>query len=111
MGSQHQSLTAAHLASVAAFYESAPVDSRWGARSYRKVLAHYYNLLIPPDAHVLEIGCGSGELLAQLRAAKKTGIDLSAQQIAVARQRVPGATFQVQAGETLDLNERYDVII
>ena len=56
--------------------------------SYRKLLAHYYNLLIPAEASVLEIGCGSGELLAQLRAARKVGIDLSPVQIAAAQARL-----------------------
>ena len=36
------------------------------ARGYRKLLAHYYRLLIPPNARVLEIGCGDGDLLSLL---------------------------------------------
>jgi len=100
-----------HLAKIRAFYEDAPVTSGWAARSYRKLLAHYYNLLIPADASVLEIGCGSGELLAHLHAARKTGIDLSPRQVEAARARVPGAEFHVQAGELLALSGRFDYII
>lgn len=101
-----------HLDCVRAFYDTAPVEPRAGARAYRSLLAHYYNLLIPADATVLEIGCGSGELLSQLRAAKKTGLDLSATQIAAARLRLPNAEFFVQAGETIDVGDRqFDVII
>ncbi len=37
------------------------------AQLVAKMLAHYYNLMIPADATVLEIGCGSGELLARIR--------------------------------------------
>ena len=62
-------------------------------------LAHYYNPLIPAGASVLEIGCGSGELLRGLRAGRKVGVDLSATQIATARARVPDAEFHVSAGE------------
>ena len=60
-------ITRQHLDKVRAFYEGAPAVHRAAARSYRGLLAHYYNLLIPADASVLEIGCGSGELLARIR--------------------------------------------
>ena len=101
-----------HLDRVRAFYDAANTEPRAGARSYRALLAHYYNLLIPADASVLEIGCGSGELLSRLNATKKTGLDLSATQIAAARLRVPGAEFFVQAGEEIDLGDRrFDIII
>ena len=81
------------------------------AQSYRRLLAHYYRLLIPSDASILEIGCGDGELLSLIPARRKTGVDLSARQIALARQRVPDGHFHVQAGELLDVNEKFDVII
>jgi SAM-dependent methyltransferase len=100
-----------HLDRVRAFYDAAPTEPQARARTYRWLLAHYYNLLIPPNSSVLEIGCGSGSLLEQVRAARKVGIDLSAEQIAAARKQVPDATFLVQAGELLELDERFDVII
>ena len=103
--------TRQHLDGVRDFYDAAPTELRWGARGYRALLAHYYNLLIPADASVLEIGCGSGELLSRLKAARKTGIDLSATQIGAARVRVPDGTFHVQAGESVDLPGPFDVII
>jgi SAM-dependent methyltransferase len=82
------------------------------ARSYRRMLADYYNLLIPADASVLEIGCGDGALLANLRASRKTGIDISSAQLARARARLPEATFVHQSGEELDLpGQTFDVII
>ena len=112
MNTALSSLAREHLDRVCAFYDAAPTDPQAGARAYRTLLAHYYNLLIPADASVLEIGCGSGELLAQVRAARKTGLDLSATQIAAARLRVPDAEFFVQAGELVDLGDRrFDVII
>jgi hypothetical protein len=60
---------------------------------------------------VLEIGCGSGELLARVRAARKVGVDLAPRQIAAAQARLPDARFFVQAGELLELEETFDVII
>ncbi len=112
MSSELSSLARDHLDRVRAFYDAAPTVAQSGARAYRRLLAHYYNLLIPAGASVLEIGCGSGELLAQLRAKKKTGVDLSEPQLAVARARLPEAEFFAQAGEQLDLGgRRFDVII
>ena len=104
-------ITRQHLDKMRAFYEAAPTELNWAARSYRRLLAHYYNLLIPADASVLEIGCGSGELLARVRAARKVGIDLSPVQIAAAQARLPAAEFHVQAGESLELTGRFDYII
>ncbi len=104
-------ITRQHLDKVREFYDAAPVQSKWGGRGYRRQLAHYYNLLIPTGASVLEIGCGNGELLAQLNASRKAGVDLSARQIDTARTRVPGAEFHVQAGEALELTGPFDCIV
>ncbi len=100
-----------HVDRVRAFYDAAPVETMGGARAYHALLSHYYNLLIPADASVLEIGCGSGDLLARIRARRKVGIDVSQRQIEAARQRLPEADFSVQAGEQLELGETFDVII
>lgn len=34
---------------------------------YHKQLAHHYKLLVPPGLRVIEIGCGRGDLLAELK--------------------------------------------
>lgn len=103
-----------HLEEVRGWYENMPGGLRAGARAYRHRLAHHYNLLIPADARVLEIGCGEGDLLALLHARDITGIDLSPRRIAAARARLPHGRFEVQAGERLDpatLGRPFDFII
>ena len=100
-----------HLAAVREHYEKAGIRPTAAARSYRRLLAHYYNLLIPAGSSVLEVGCGDGELLAQLHAKDKTGVDLSTTQIALAQARIPEGKFHVQAGELLSLPGTFDVII
>jgi SAM-dependent methyltransferase len=104
-------LTQRHLEKIRAFYDAAPTAPGGAARGYRAWLAHYYNLLIPAGASVLEVGCGSGELLARLHAGRKVGVDLSPVQIAAARVRLPAAEFHVQAGENLELGGTFDYIV
>ncbi len=104
------SLTEAHLDAMRQFFNAAPPPTA-AARGYRQLLAHYYNLLIPADSRVLEIGCGQGDLLARLKAREVTGIDISSTQIDAARRRMPQGHFSVQAGEELDLKGPFDVII
>ncbi len=104
-------LARAHLQATAAFFDSPGAGLTRAARSYRRILAHYFNHLIPPEASVLEVGCGDGELLARLAAARKTGVDLSAAQIARARQRAPDTAFFVQAGEELEIPAAFDAIV
>ncbi|HSY53197.1 MAG TPA: glycosyltransferase [Opitutaceae bacterium] len=105
------SLTQAHLDKIRRLYDETPAGLPRASAGYRALLAHYYNLLIPPDARVLEIGCGSGELLAHLHARNVTGIDLSPVQIERARAHVPHGCFHVQAGEELVLAEKFDAVI
>ena len=99
------------LRSLKAFYDDPSRKPGWAAESYHLMLAHYYNLQIPPDASVLEIGCGGGRLLSRLHPRSRVGVDLSERQIEEARERNPDATFHVQAGETLSLDGQFDFII
>jgi SAM-dependent methyltransferase len=100
-----------HQARLRSFYEGAPTEARWAARQHRRLLAHYYNLLIPADAAVLEVGCGTGELLARIRARRRVGVDLSARQVEAARRRVPAAEFHIITGDELELTGTFDCII
>lgn len=104
-------ITAAHLDRIRAWYDAAPTQLEGASLGYRVMLAHYYNLLIPADATVLEVGCGSGELLHRLKAKRRVGIDLSEKQIEAARKRAPDCEFRVMAAEALELPERFDCII
>ena len=104
-------LTDAHLAKIREHFERSPGQLSGASGFYRRLLAHDYNLLIPADSRVLEIGCGGGDLLACLHARNVTGLDLSPRQIERAQQRVPHGRFLVGAGETLALEGTFDYII
>lgn len=100
-----------HLQALRAFYSKAEELSHWTAKQYRKILARYYQRLIPINTSVLEVGCGDGELLKYLQQRDITGVDLSASQIERAKTKVPHGKFEVQTGEHLQLDKTFDYII
>ncbi len=53
----------------------------------------FLRFLIPEGLRVLEIGCGSGALLAALKPARGLGVDLSARMVEVARAAHPELEF------------------
>ena len=64
---------------------------RWRRRN-----AYYYRdqeellrFLVPPGSSVLEVGAGTGALLADLRPSRGLGIDLSEGMVQVAREKYP----------------------
>jgi len=100
-----------HLEQIRTFYNSHPAPPTWASGHYLQLLAHYYRLLIPENASILEIGCGAGELLALLPNRNITGLDLSEARIAKARERLPYGKFEVCAGEQFETPGEYDFII
>jgi SAM-dependent methyltransferase len=92
------------------FDEKAKPLSRM-AVAYRRLLARYYRLLIPGDSSILEVGCGSGELLNAVPGSRKVGIDISKVQIEVARRLVPAGEFHQADGKAFSTGGTFDYII
>jgi len=70
--------------------------------------------LLPPDAHVLEIGVGTGLLAEALleRGFRVTGVDHTEEMLARARARLGNRVALIQADViTFDLGERFDAVI
>lgn len=78
---------------------------------YWNDITKYVNYFTHPDNSVLEIGCGTGELLNEIKASRKAGIDYSPSMIAIAKKSYPGIEFKVMAAEELKLDEKFDLII
>ena len=78
---------------------------------YHQNIKKLYQFLIPPQSTILEIGCGTGDLLNSLSPAYGLGIDISSKMIEVAKTKYPHLTFQIQDAEKLNLTEHFDFII
>ena len=60
----------------------------------------YMRFVVPEGSRVLELGCGTGNLLAQLNPSYGVGVDISGRMIDVARDNHPDLNFVV--GDTED---------
>ena len=60
----------------------------------------YMRFSIPPGKKILEVGCGTGSLLAQLRPSVGVGIDISRRMIEIARRKYP--QYQFECGDPED---------
>jgi SAM-dependent methyltransferase len=93
------------LDEVRRFYE----ENHEGIERARRARRYFYDYLtrvlqsrIPPGQRVLDIGCGSGHLLAALEPSLGVGIDLSAPALAAARERYGSDTLRFLAGNAAD---------
>ncbi len=95
-----------------------------GIERHRRARRYYYTGLrrmlevrVPPGQRVLDIGCGSGDLLAALRPSVGVGIDLSARAIAAARAAHPEPQLTFVEGHGADLTvlkglkQTFDVVL
>jgi len=100
-----------HPSNSVEFHEGGHYRETAAGEAYRRVLAHYLNLLIPKSSSVIELGCGSGQLLGLLECAEKAGVDASPRQIAAAAKRCPDARLTVADAAAVDAWKDYDVIL
>ena len=85
---------------------------RGASKHYYHLLAQIYKFLIPPGQRVLEVGCGTGDLLAAVKPSFGVGIDFSNVMIHYAKERHPELRFaQVDAHELSKDGEMFDAII
>ncbi len=73
----------------------APMRDRWIVRNryFHESDYRYLRFLIPEGSNVLDLGCGTGRLLSELRPKMGAGIDISEQMIEIARRNYPDYKF------------------
>src|SRR5262245_17072685 len=79
----------------------------WRAKNaaYYKNIEKLVRFVVPTGANVLEIGSGTGDLLASLQPKQGLGIDISPRLVDIARKKHPHLDFAVADVETLDAPE------
>ena len=97
-----------------AFYDDmAEQRAVWRARSsyYYENLENVVTSLVPPGAKVVELGCGTGELLAAVQPSAGVGIDFSANMIAKAQTKFPHLRFSCDDAENLLETDTFDYVV
>lgn len=86
---------------------------QWYARnqSYYRYLEARLRSLVPPNQAVVELGCGTGNLLHALRPGRGLGIDVSPRMVEIAAEKYPQFEFRVDDAEAIGSLERFDYII
>jgi SAM-dependent methyltransferase len=86
------------------FDRIAPELDRWSRRNdyYYRDLARLHQFIIPPGSRVLEVGCGTGDLLNATAPAVGVGIDFAPAIAAIARQKYPDLHIYALDAETLE---------
>lgn len=90
---------------VRGFYESlGERQLAWNRRFryFRRQLARLVKHFVVPGSRVLDVGCGTGDLLESLEPAEGVGVDCSPAMAAIASKRHPGQQFHVGFAESLD---------
>ncbi|MDR1593519.1 MAG: glycosyltransferase [Prevotellaceae bacterium] len=96
------------------FYRStAEKRERWNRRNsfYHRTLERYFSFIIPQGKRVIEIGCGSGNLLNAVRPEYGLGIDFAPEVVEIAQAKYPHLRFELDDIENLQTNETFDYII
>ncbi|MEW6556595.1 MAG: glycosyltransferase [Elusimicrobiota bacterium] len=98
---------------ISYFNQSAKTRNYWRKRNwyYHKELERFFSFIIPENSSVLEIGCGTGDLLANLKPKNGTGIDISEQMIKIAKEKYSYLEFYVDDIENLTIDKKFDYLI
>ena len=99
--------------SIQYFNSIADTRLKWKKRNsfYHKYLEFYYSYIIPQNSSVLEIGCGTGELLHAVKPSIGVGIDFSERMLDIAKNQFPNLQFIHGDMEELKINQTFDYII
>jgi ubiquinone/menaquinone biosynthesis C-methylase UbiE len=86
-------------------------DKKSWSMYYHHRLLQIYKFLIVPGQRVLEIGCGTGDLIGELEPEMGVGIDFSDKMVKHAVKKYPKLNFIQCDVHEICLREKFDVII
>lgn len=106
--------TAVHQESRKQFWDKVAQWRRTNSlrrKTYARGIHRLIRALVPEGQRILEIGSGSGELLATTHPLRGVGVDLSPEMVRVAREKYPDLTFIEADATDLPLTEKFDYVI
>ena len=95
-----------HFNSIASQYENYKKNSWY----YYQNIKELYQKIIPPGQKVLEIGCGTGDIISFVNPQYGVGIDISPAMISLAKQKYPMIYFKIARIENFKTEKQFDYI-
>lgn len=95
------------------FEQLATKRNKWIKRNsyYHKIIAKHFRFIIPEQSKILEVGCGTGKLLNDLKPSYGLGIDLAENMISQAKNDYDYLNFQCIAAEEFTTEKSFDFVI
>jgi len=105
---KHRATRQAHWDAIARKRDNWKGMGSW----YHQRIEQIYRFLVSPGQRVLEIGSGTGNLLAAVQPVQGVGIDFSSEVVKRARQRHPEIEFKLGDAHNLsEINGPFDIVI
>ncbi|MBF0570576.1 MAG: glycosyltransferase [Candidatus Omnitrophica bacterium] len=80
-------------------------------RYYYSLLEKQYRYFVPEGKRILEIGCGTGDLLTALKPSYGVGVDISSKMVELAQAKYPSLHFYTGTIQNIPVDEKFDYII
>lgn len=106
--------TIAHPHDVREHFDKIAQDyDKWKTKNkyYYQNIKTFIDRIVRPGSKILEVGCGTGEVLASLNPSYGVGIDISPEMVKLAKQKFPQHTFIASPIEKFESEEKFDYII
>ncbi|MBN1414684.1 MAG: glycosyltransferase [Bacteroidales bacterium] len=78
---------------------------------YHSSILRFFEMCIPKNSTILELGCGTGDLIGNLSPSRGVGVDISEEMVAIAQQKYPAVEFIRSDAECYQTNETFEYII
>ena len=95
------------------FEKLAPKRDKWKRRNrfYHKIIEKHFAFIIPEGSRVLELGCGTGDLLNAVKPSVGVGVDFSEEMLKMARKKYLHLKFVLANATYFTSDEKFDYII
>jgi ubiquinone/menaquinone biosynthesis C-methylase UbiE len=104
---EHNERITAHFDGLAARYDELKDRNRY----YNHFLGRWCRSCLAPGQRILDIGCGRGDVLAELKPASGVGIDVSKNMVEAAAAEFPHLSFRHIALEDFDGDASFDAAL